>query len=614
MRKAVVYNGYEILIDENKLELFNVPELQYEDIEPFNTLEPWDEKIKLYVDIETEGLNKFEHRVKSIGLKYSTGEYFFFYGHDEGKILTEFLIQLYKIKAYCLITHNGFNFDLPFLEQRFLINDLPFPFNRSEKERRVTSSSFHGRPITYFPYTFVGYKLHLIDTLVQCCIWDKQASKLESYGLKNAVIALGLRTERRTELTYQQMLECYATDNWDLLNEYLKYDLDDTELLANRVIPSYYYQMKWVPNVSFEYICVASPALKVQKIHEKLIKNGSLKPQEKHDFKGGISEVINPGIYNNVCKIDVTSLYPSLMLKYGLCSKKDKNRLFLNVLNKIKTERIKLKVSPQPEHQYEQEALKILANGSFGFFGTGMYSYNDYECSALVTAYGRRILRLMQAIAEENNGKVIEIDTDGLYIQSDQPDLIYTSIQRALPSGINVELEIENAVAYIPKAKNYIIIYEKKGKEVVLAKGIYKKRNRIKLLNQFCINLVRSYMSKGKKSSTSYFLDLVKKLKNSEIDYELLFTTRKISVSEKKLVELGIGNPGETVKFLYRSENKYHKKTGRLLRKEYIPTTDYENHDPEYYIRELGKFYFEIFPEDKIQKKENKIKLIKVDV
>ena len=611
-RKLIKKTSNQIIINESEIDLFDKPNYDYRDIKPFNYLKPYQDNLICYLDIETTGLTAWKDSVKMIGMKYSDGMYFYSYGHDEKKILSEFLMQLRSRAIYALITHNGFNFDLPFLQQRCRVHNLVFPFTIASKLRTITSASFHGKPITYFPIKYTNGNLHLIDTLVQVCIWDKTFNKLESYSLKNAVIGLGLRKERRKELTYQEMLDCYASNDWDNILEYLKYDLDDTELLADRIVKPYYYQLKWVPNVSFEYCCVASPALKMQKQYEKLVKGKTPIADDKLKFVGGISECINPGIYRKLCKVDVTSLYPSLIIEYGLCSRKDPEKLSVGLLKKLRSERVRLKNQPDLESQIEQEALKILINGGFyGMLGVGGYTFNDMEAAALVTAYGRAVLRLIERLGLSLGATVVELDTDGAYFDLEglevTPEALHETIQNGMPEGIGIELEIANACGYIPKAKNYIILYDKYNKktqqveEVLIKKGIYKKRNRIKFLNDFCINLVRSFTKSGKSSALEYFNNTIYQLNNKQIDIDQLFITRKISVAEKTLTNLGIGKPGDKVSYLYKSQDKVNKRTGKFLRKEYIPTINYDEYDPQYYINEISKFYYEIFPEDEVK-------------
>ena len=50
-----------------------------------------------------------------------------------------------------------------------------------------------------------------------------------------------------------------------------------------------------------------------------------------------------PGLHKDIAKIDVSSLYPSIMLKYGICSHKDTQRVGLSILDYLTRERLRLK-------------------------------------------------------------------------------------------------------------------------------------------------------------------------------------------------------------------------------------------------------------------------------
>ena len=92
------------------------------------------------------------------------------------------------------------------------------------------------------------------------------------------------------------------------------------------------YQMNYVPNLPFQTLAIASPALKAQKIHERLLPNLEHEADGKSGFDGGTVELVRPGLHSNVAKIDVSSLYPSIVLRYGICSRKDTGNRFLGVL------------------------------------------------------------------------------------------------------------------------------------------------------------------------------------------------------------------------------------------------------------------------------------------
>lgn len=160
-RNLITKTSTELFINEGEVDLFNKPNYVYEDIKPFKELKSYSDNLIAYLDIETTGLINWKDSVKMIGIKYSDGDYFYSYGHDEKKILNEFLIELQCKKLYALITHKGFTFDLPFLRERCRIHDLVFPFKTLSKERRVTSSSFHGKPLSYFPMKYTGGELQI---------------------------------------------------------------------------------------------------------------------------------------------------------------------------------------------------------------------------------------------------------------------------------------------------------------------------------------------------------------------------------------------------------------------------------------------------------------------
>jgi DNA polymerase elongation subunit (family B) len=274
------------------------------------------------------------------------------------------------------------------------------------------------------------------------------------------------------------------------------------------------------------------------------------------------------------------------MLKYGLCSSKDPEHRFLGVLQYMTQARLKLKKELKkydentPEYNeinHNQNALKILINGSYGFFGTGGYSYNDYYAAALVTAYGRKILRLMEDVIMGMGGNLIESDTDGVIFQSENPERIYKRICERLPEGIKTDLELQGCVAYVPKAKNYIIL-----PPVGDPKHKGSKRSDIPLLNQFKIGYIQAWKN-SQQAADQYYLDVIDSLNSGAHPIADLTITRKISKSEKHLVNLGIGQPGDIVSYYYGSVG------GKPLE-----VTQGSPYHPGYYIKKIQAFLNEV--------------------
>jgi DNA polymerase, archaea type len=587
-RLAVEHLPGRIEVDLDRLSLEYQPTVNTPSWEPTTSVKPYEELTKLYLDIETTGLDPLVDRVLMVGLMSQTGEKVIITDPDERVILTNTIDYLKANKPDCLIGHNLINFDLPFVATRCRINKISHPFTKAPKTTRITSSSVNGQPIEFTPVYWK--RTDIIDTFQQIAIWDKAAAKLDSYGLKPSVIALGLRDDRRLELSVEQIRKCWDNGDLGTIQEYLEFDLDDTKLLADFLLPVVYYQMNYVPNLNFQTLAIASPALKAQKIHTSLLPGLEPDADGQSGFDGGTVQLLKSGLHRNVAKIDVSSLYPSIMLRYGICSRKDTENRFLGVLDYMRSERLRLKaLGKQGDRSasFQEKALKVLINGSYGFFGTGYYSFNDYEAAALVTAYGRKILNLMVSVVESCGGVTIEIDTDGIFFSHTDPETVSRAVAEALPDGIEIELELKHFGLYAPKAKSYVLV-SPDGKTSV--KGLFRKRNRYPLQNEFPIEFIKLYFTQGLEAAEDYYQDVRSMLASGDLPVEDLTITRKISINEKNLVELGIGKPGERVSYWYKRFDRHHAKTGRALKPYPIETSSGE-YWAEYYVTELDEAY-----------------------
>jgi DNA polymerase elongation subunit (family B) len=591
--------GYDIFdgqmyINEDNIDLYCEPyQITYE-YSPKTDLPDYDTLSKIYLDIETTGLDPNDPltRVLMVGIMHSDGRIKIITNQDERSILIETIDYLTKNQPDVLIGHNHIKFDLPFLSTRAKLFNLSFPWRLSDKTKNITSASVFGKPIEYTPIYWSG--TNIIDTYHQIAIWDKSAAKLERYDLKSSVIALKLREDRRLELGVDEITECWENNDLSTIQTYLEYDLADTQLLADFLLPTVYYQLAYVPDISFQNIAVAN-AVKLQKIYENLYTpKKDVIADEKRGYEGGISELLYRGLHHNVAKIDVNSMYPSIMLRYGICSIKDNEQRSLSVLKTMVEERLKFKKLAKvgdKSADHRQNALKILINSQYGFLGVGYYSYNDMEAAALVTAIGRKILTLMVEIIEEEGGIVIGVDTDGIiYSHPTNTTKVYEVVASKLPSGITIDLEFEKTGIYAPKAKNYVLV-SSDGK--VSCKGLYRKRNRYPLQNNHPLEIIRRYFTEGKESATEYHQDMIIALKTRSIDISELTINRRIGKAEKSIVELGLGKCGDKVSYWY-SEYAPIGKSGKKLKSKKQETVT-NLYWAEYYMDKANEEYKQIF-------------------
>ena len=268
-RLAVKHLPGRIEVNLDRLSLDYRPTVTTPAWAPTTSVKPYEQLTKLYIDIETTGLNPLVDRVLMVGLMSETGVKTIIPDPDERAILTETSDYLKANKPDCSIGHNLVNFDVPFLVTRSRIKKIQHPFTKALQTTQIASSSVHGKPIEFTPVYWRG--TDILDTYHQIAIWDKAAAKLSSYGLKNSVIALGLREDRRLELSVDRIRESWESGDLGTIQEYLEFDLDDTKLLADFLLPVVYNQMNYVPSLNFQTLAIASPALKAQKIHQQLL-------------------------------------------------------------------------------------------------------------------------------------------------------------------------------------------------------------------------------------------------------------------------------------------------------------------------------------------------------
>ncbi len=294
---------------------------------------------------------------------------------------------------------------------------------------------------------------------------------------------MGLRADARLVLSYQEIQSCWqqgtGSAGWQQIKEYLVYDLEDTLLIADKLVPSYYYESLIVPKMGLQQLALAGNATKWQRVLESQYPGYKPESDPKAQFEGGLVISV-PGLHKNIGKIDVASLYPSIMLKYGICSHKDEKRVGLSILEYLTTERLLLKKlgkAGDTAAKQAEGALKVLINSLFGFYGTSGVSFNDFDAAALITAYGRRILRFMIDVVELEGGVPVECDTDGIFFSHPEPVKVLEILQAKLPEGINIELEVLALAIFVPErgAKNYVLWHEDGS---ITAKGSWRSRDR----------------------------------------------------------------------------------------------------------------------------------------
>lgn len=605
-----------IKIDEDQLNIFDYYNEDIPDWIPPNTVAPYDSLIVWNIDIETSGgiapkgylPDTENHDIKLIGIKNQYNKNKIFDCFDNEYIaLHEFIDFLKAGKPHIIALYNGFDFDLPFIMGRCDHYGIKHPFkfqkdSRGERIKKVRSTCVNnGMTTEYTPvwctlYNDDGSKhdVAIVDLYHEVLNLDFSQRKLTSYRLKDAPYQMGLVKDEIIDIGYPQMLVEYS--RWyeggrETMIKYLESDLNLTKVLGDKLLPPIYFQklfLDWKLQSIFSSGNGSKHNSILCKQYDEEYVN-SLITDDKCRFAGGLVSSI-AGLFcckgKKVYKFDVTSLYPHLMLLYGIFSRKDKNCMSLRILKHMLNTRKMYKKDAKkygentPEYKLYtsmSDAIKILVNSMYGSLGTKGIPFNDYVMAAFVTAYGRAILKHMIKCVKLIGGLVISVDTDGIFFQYDDCDgeVLTKKLNEMMPGNdnfkINLELEVQAEGFYVPGTdkqspdvtivdenndgliraglkKNYVICQKNKNGEYKLKfNGIYRKRNRWKIQKEIIPQIVKLMVSDGKNAAREYVRSIYTALDTGTVEPEAIQITRTIAKSEKKILSLGFCKARDSV-------------------------------------------------------------------
>ena len=237
--------------------------------------------------------------------------------------LHEFLSLYESICDEWVVTgHNIFNFDLRVLYFWNKHYQCKLNIYSSEYQKVFTYSEAYGRPMSYYR-GYLNYDgCSVVDTWLLAGAEEKRSRNIDSFSLKDLALSIKGTDERRLELSYTQITEAWNSGNIKLIEEYLKYDLDDQLILTNRFLPAIYYLRKFsgMTVQDLHYSSIANIwNHKLVQYYQDETNLELIEPDYKLEFSGAITG-FKKGLFRNVAKIDVSSLYPSIMLRYRLYS------------------------------------------------------------------------------------------------------------------------------------------------------------------------------------------------------------------------------------------------------------------------------------------------------
>lgn len=369
--------------------------------------------------------------------------------------------------------HNIFRFDFPYLMRRCAMHGVPFAIGRDRSEPRTFASStrFAERSLDFTALDITGR--HVIDTYFLVLEYDVVKRDLPGYGLKEVSRYFGFAPADRTYVDGGSITELWASDAERLIR-YAEDDVIETERLARHLSESNFWLTQMLP-MEYGQVARMGPAAKIESlfVREHLRRRQALPRSEwGSQSHGGYTDIFFTGITGPVVYADVESLYPSIMLNYGIRPDRDALGLFPELLRRLTTLRLEAKQAMRSATDTElrsaldarQNSYKMVINSFYGYLGFSGALFNDYSEADRVATTGQELLLSIMRLIVDRGGTLIEVDTDGVLfvppenVRNEEAERAFIDgLTEQMPEGIRIGFDgrFERILSY--KKKNYAL-------------------------------------------------------------------------------------------------------------------------------------------------------------
>lgn len=496
---------------------------------------------------------------------------------SQGAMLVDWAAWVCEMDPSIILGHNIYTFDLPYMKfiadnegVELLLgrNGSPMKFFEYESQKRVDGS----RSQAYHKVRVYGREV--VDTMFLAINYDV-GKKYESYGLKKIISQEKLESENRTFYDASKIRHNYTNPTeWALIKAYCNDDSDDGLALFDLMSPSFFYLTQSIPK-SFQAIVESASGAQINSMMIRAyLQDGHSIPKTSGaiPFEGAIS-MGNPGVYRNCFKVDVASLYPSIMIQHKIFDKyKDPKAYMAQIVNTFTTERLKNKKLAKEtgikHYDDMQNAQKIIINSMYGFMGATGLAFNSPSNAALVTRLGREILNQALEWATSKSFAIVNADTDSITftdsgnpIDEDTRLNLLDDLNSLYPEKIHFEDDGYYKSIIVLKAKNYVMF---DGNKIKTKGSALKDAKKEPALKEFLFNVIESLI-RGEDRVLEIYLNYVKEAaqvkdikrwaSKKTISSKVLTSTRKNETKILDAVQDIEFSEGDRVYVYYKSDD-----------------------------------------------------------
>lgn len=554
---------------------------------------------------------------------------------DEGELIEKFVKYVKKISPDFLTGYFSDGFDLPYFKARAEKHNIKLSLGLDDSQPR-----FHRGIVLTGKISGIVH----IDLLKFIQTAYSQYMKSETLSLDE--VANEFLGERKKKFEFKHSSKV-KEEEWE---KYFEYNLHDSILTYNL------FEKFWPDMLEFTRV-IQEPIFDVSRngmsknveafilhnlksfneIPEKRPTPDEIgKRRRREKYEGAFVLEPTPGLYENIAMWDFTSSYGSTIVTYNLSKS-----TFLGTGNKKNTYSIetggqRLNFSKEPgffpemlkeiitkRKQFKQElketkkddpvkrarsnAFKLLANASYGYQGFFGARYYCEEAAAATAAFAKKAIKDTIEKINKKGYQTVYSDTDSIAFlmkehSKEEIREFLKKTNKELPGIMELELEdffkrglwVTTREGKIGAKKKYALI-DKKGKLKI--RGFETvRRDWCRLARDVQNKILEKILKDGnEKSALEYVKQIIKKIKNSEVDLKDLTirTQLKKPISEykantphvvaaRKMKEREIPiDPGSLIEY-YVAENNNGKK--QLVRERVKLPDEKGEYDIKYYL------------------------------
>lgn len=470
---------------------------------------------------------------------------------SEKELLQRFVKIINEKDPDIIIGYNSDQYDFEVIRERCDENNVNLSIGRDDVDLK---SVRRGR----WSAQRIGGRIHIDLFSFVSNILSPQL-RFESMSL--ADVSQELLGETKLDMSFEELVSSWKKGNIDKLLEYCKKDSELAIKLYEMLMPQIIELSRVSGQMPFDTSRMTYGLLVESFFIRKATEKGIISPNQPHwneiqrrrlkqTYEGGY--VLEPklGLHDNIAVFDFRSLYPSIIVSMNIspetlncsCCKgykvpgknyhycKKKKGFIPQLVKQLIDKRAEIKNRMRPGGQEQQQAIKILANASYGLYGFAGARWYCRECAESAAAYGRYFIKKTMAEAEKEF-TVLYGDTDSLMVTTKKNfnknvNSFLKKINKKLPGILELELQgIYKKGLFVPQklgqyaAKKRYALIDKEGN--VLVRGFEAvRRDWCDLSKELQHNVLRLVLKNKEKEAVEKVKETIEKVRKRKVSLE----------------------------------------------------------------------------------------------